>query len=578
MFHQEHERYVYQSDVYRVAFNHDGVMSSLQVKGHEFLRPLQGEVGGAGFFLDGKRISLPSVQANPTGGLIADGVNGIFLNLLPDRIDLDIGQEDAGKTVEYVLYPAADITITPVEKPVFRGRRNEPWQIIGTQATRWTAPDGTSIEVHYDCKALRYNGLPAMVVDDPYKTRICGEFRFSASAWSSGTAAISWQGKPDDHNYPAGTPIDITGTVTWNGATLPTAPVEMVVQFEDMNTLDDVGAWRQRVTFTKKTESFAFSIPWSRPGPWRLHVMAVQGDHAVGLKSGVIVYDLPRYLPPLNRPRDFWRFWEGALAEQRRFPLDAVLMKDDKASTPDYTIYTVYITGYAGRRLQGKYGEPNAPGRYPVTLGAGHPGANVTAPEDPHTCFVVSAMDGMATFRTGLGDRRTSNLFYNYVDALRWVDFVATREKADLQRSIYYAGSRSGPIGLAMLALDPRVQMYIANVPTNNRWDWQVTQPGAGGWGPWATDRKPGQSLDAFCHELSYFNPDNFADRVTQPVLIGCGLLDGLSQITGNLACYSRLASPQKKICLRAWWGHMDANKDWYDTSAAWRKALFAGK
>lgn len=59
--------YSYQSDVYRVAFNGAGVMVSLQVKGREFLRPVQGDVGGAGFFLNGKRLILPSVQPQCRG-------------------------------------------------------------------------------------------------------------------------------------------------------------------------------------------------------------------------------------------------------------------------------------------------------------------------------------------------------------------------------------------------------------------------------------------------------------------------------------------------------------------------------
>lgn len=566
---------LYRSDVYRVAFNRDGVMSSLQVNGHEFLRPVQGESGGAGFFVNGRRVILPSTQPAADGGLIADGNRGIFLHLEPDRLDIDVGQETSNARVEYVFFPADGIRQEPVVNPAMRGRRHEAWQITGTQATRWTAADGTAIELHYDARAAAdYNGAPAMVVNNPYKTRLCGEIRFPASSWGATRAAVTVQGAAEEHNFPAGKPLDFSGTVALSAATA--APVDLILQVEDMNLCTVVHAERQRLTLADgKSATFKASLAWDKPGPWRLHAMAVTGDHAIGLKSGTFVYDLDHYLPPLNRPADFWTFWETELAVQRALPLDAVLLKDDKNSTAAYTIYTVYITGYRGRRLQGSYGEPAAAGRFPVTLGAGHSGANVTAPKDANVCSLMAPMDGMATYRTGLGDRHTSNLFYNYMDALRWVDFVANCEKADLGRSIYYAGSRSGPVGIAVLALDPRVRMYIANVPTNNRWDWQVTLPGAGGWGPWAADRLPGQSREDFTRALSYFNPDNFAERVTQPCLIGFGLLDGLSQVTGNLACYARLASRQKKICFRAWWGHADGTSEWYDTGARWRQELF---
>ena len=570
--------YVYQSDVYRVAFNGTGAMISLQVKGREFLRPVQGDVGGAGFFLNGKRMIMPSVQPQPTGGLIGDGTCGIFLAMAPDRLDLDVGQEVPTGQVEYVFFPAEGITMTPVEQPVFLGHRNEAWQIIGKSATRWAAPDGTFIELQYDTRLQdSYNGVLAMPVVDPYKTRICGEIRFPASAWGDTRATVDWTANVEDHNYRAGQPIVLSGSVIAAQNT-GAMPLDLIVSLADYNTLRVAHTETQHLTCTGAAPApFTATLRWDAPGPWRVSVMAVEGDHAIGVHSGVIVYDLDHYLPPLNRPQDFWQFWEQALATQRSLPLDAVLLKNEAVSTEQTTVYTVYITGYLGRRLQGTYSEPTALGRYPVTIGGSLPGAVPSAP-DPGCCAVSGSLDGMATYRTGLGNRFTSNLFYNYMDMLRWVDFLATREEADLDRSIYYAGSRTGPIGIALLALDPRVKMYIANVPTNNRWDWQVEYPGSGGWGPWATDRPSGQSLAAFQRELSYFNPDNFAERVTQPVLIGFGLLDGLSQVTGNLACYARLASPRKKICFRAWWGHMDANQDWYDTAAQWRKELFAAK
>ena len=571
--------YTYESDVYRVVFDSDGRISSLAVRGREFLRTIKGAVGGAGFFHDGRRMSLPTVQPSPDGGLVADGKQGVFLHMEADRLDIDVGQETPEGRIEFVFFPADGIRMTAVENPSMRGSRNEKWQIVGKQATRWTAPDGTFIELHYDSAPTNsYNGAPAMPVNVPYKTRICGELRFPQSAWGDLRATVEMKASVEDHNFAAGQPIGISADVTLRN-TLPAGKqLAALIQFEDMNTLTVAGEERLPLSFPDgKKATLDRQIDWKRAGPWHVSVTAIDGDRVIGIKRGVVVYDLDHYTPALARPADFWDFWQDALKTQRSLPLDPVLTRDDKASTNEYDIYTVYITGYMGRRLQGSYAEPAAAGLYPVTLGAGHPGSNVTAPAEGRICNLVTYMDGMATYRTGMGSRRTSNLFYNYIDALRWMDFLATRPRADLTRSIYYAGSRSGPVGIAVLALDPRLRMYIANVPTNNRWDWQATYPGAGAWGPWATDRLPGQSIEDFARELSYFNSDNFAERITQPVLIGFGLLDGLSQVTGNLACYARLASTKKKICIRPWWGHADATPEWYDISAKWRKELFEG-
>ena len=586
---QADNTYVYQSDVYRVVFNADGVMVSLQVKGREFLRPVKGEAGGAGIFINGKRVSALAVQ--PLMGfsaLIGDGNRGLFLNTEADRIELDAGQETPNARVEYVFFPADGIVLTPVEKPVMHRGGFQPWQTVAAKATRWTAPDGTSIDLQYDAQLSHdYNGAPAMVVDDPYRARICGEIRFPASSWGALKAVVTMQGAVEDHNFPAGKPIGMSGSVTLNAPT--TEALEVVLQMENLDTGEIVHAERQPLKpGTNNAANYQFEIRWDKAGPWRVNAVVVAGEHAIGRKLGTVVYDLEHYKPPLNRPADFWEFWQKALEAQRALPLDPVLMRDDKASTPEYNVYNVYITGYQGRRLFGCYREPAAPGCYPVTIGSEHGSAvpefgsytvyiteDKSRPKEAASCALVASMDGMATYRTGLGNRHTSNLFYNYIDILRWVDFIATCEKADLARSIYFAGSRSGPVGIAMLALDPRVKMYVANVPTNNRWDWQVTLPGAGGWGPWAHDRLPGQSQEEFTRELSYFNADNFAERVTQPCLINVGLLDELSQVTGNLACCARLVSPRKKICLRAWHGHEGPSQEWKDTYAKWRAELF---
>jgi len=207
--------YAYESDIYRVVFDSNGQMASLAVRGREFLRPIRGDAGGAGFFHDGRRMSLPSVQPSPDGGLVADGKQGVFLHMEPDRLDIDVGQETPEGRIEFVFFPAEGIRMTAAENPAMRGSRTEKWQIVGKQATRWTAPDGTFIELHYDATPTnRYNGASAMPVNVPYKTRICGEVRFPRSAWGELRAAVDMKASVEDHNFAAGQPIGITAGVT----------------------------------------------------------------------------------------------------------------------------------------------------------------------------------------------------------------------------------------------------------------------------------------------------------------------------------------------------------------------------
>jgi hypothetical protein len=97
----------------------------------EFLRPVVADSGGAAFYSDGKRVVQDSIQISADSGLLADGVHGSFLNLHPDRIDLDLGNDNTSGLDEYVFFPAAGIKVTPVEIRFFaaRGQRPGRWSV-----------------------------------------------------------------------------------------------------------------------------------------------------------------------------------------------------------------------------------------------------------------------------------------------------------------------------------------------------------------------------------------------------------------------------------------------------------------
>lgn len=557
-----HGGWIYRNDAYRLEFNADGCLLSLQVSGHDFLRACHGDRGGGSFFADGKRVPVSGMTGIlPEGDfMIGDSVYGLSYRFSPDRMQFNLGQENFQGVQEYVLFPAEGITISTVTDADPDGR----------QTIRLTDGSGNWLEIHHHLRLVDdYHGVPALVIDTPYRVGRTGEMRFAAVG-APATARVEMRCAVADHYFPAGQPIAITGIITPQD--MADGPLMLRLRLLDFNTREVLWEEQQTVEVTDNTPlEQAWRIPWTTPGVYPVQLIACRGQRVFGEQRAVIVYDLEHFTPPLYKPRDFRRFWQRAIGEQRALPLDPVLIKDDDASTTDYTIYTVYVTGHHGRRLRGRYGEPVKPGCYPVVISS----ANAA---DPTICTLGFEMDGMATYRTGLGNRFTSNFFHVYLDALRWVDFLAVCEKVDLNRSLFASGSRGGPIGIAVLALDPRVKLLTCNVPTCNRWDWQVRYPAtAGGWGPKPTDCQPGQSLDAFTHELSYFDASNFADMVTQSVLIGFGLLDGLSQANGNLACFTRLAGP-KKLCLNPWEGHTDANSEWHDTAAAWRKELFGDR
>jgi len=169
------------------------------------------------------------------------------------------------------------------------------------------------------------------------------------------------------------------------------------------------------------------------------------------------------------------------------------------------------------------------------------------------TVMVYGELDDVAKYRKDVGDLTKSNFLHVYLDYLRWLDYAESRGKADWSRCFAPAGSRGGPMVIAAAALDKRIALIWMNVGTCNRWDWQVQY--TCGWGPYLTDRQPGQSEAEFLKVLGYFDPSHFAERVTIPVCASWGLMDGLSQINGQLSMWVNLHGP-KFLELREWGGH----------------------
>ncbi len=546
----------YRTEVYEIEFGRNGRMRSLQAQGWELLRPVQGSAGGAGYYWNDNPVLLPCARTNLDKGWIADGCYGVFLEFTPGRMGFNLGHSQPDGEVQFAFFPAADVVI---ELPAA----------------------GTAVFRHAQGVEAVFKTEAPLCIDDFQETQA---LLLTLSVGAGVTGFFEFDDLPAhelfvtssqaDHDFRAGQPIDLTGEIT-----VPEdAPdqAHIILQLEDMNTRKIVHEERRPLYFTPDTAEFEFLLDWAEPGPWHLSLIAEQDGCAFATKRGAVVYDLPSYVPKVYRPDDFWEFWENALQQQRKEPLQTNMEPRDEDSTDSYRAYDVQITGWNGRVLQGVWAEPAAAGFYPVHIGSKHPGANQEAPFDTLACHLSAPLEGRARFRTGFQNLKTTNLFYCCMDSLRWIDFIATRVKADLTRSVLFAGSRGGPVAIATLALDPRVTMHIANVPTNNSWQWQVAQPGvAGGWGPWLTDKPADLEIEEFVRRLAYFDPINFAKRVKQPCLIGFGLLDQLSQVTGNLAVFTRLQSNRKRICLRPWHGHDGPNAEWERLRDRWLQDHF---
>ncbi len=269
--------------------------------------------------------------------------------------------------------------------------------------------------------------------------------------------------------------------------------------------------------------------------------------------------DPERIESPADAQPDFDEFWTCARAE-----LDAVapryrLHLDRKRSTKKRRIYLVEMRSLGSETIRGYYAEPVAEGKYPAVItfmGYGseawcpdadaapervefvlsHRGQGLNQPENRYGDWVVSGVESPETY------------YYRgaFMDAVRAIDFVASRSKVDTRLIFAEGGSQGGALTLAACALDDRIAAAAPYVPFLNDfpdyleiapWPASALLPAA---------QSLGISREELLETLSYFDIKNLAGRVRCPILMGFGLQDTVCPPHTNFAGFNLLRVPRK--------------------------------
>lgn len=584
VFRNEGGNWEYRTTRYRAVVEaKSGRLQSLVVEGRELLAQGEPLASGGLLYAGGKPFtaSLVPMSAYDTIGAW-DGNFGLWWHFRPDGIKLEYAVNAAeAPTLAFVLDPEV------VGRVQGSGPLNHRWLTSHIFHENWAhGEEGVTVSSKMttliafqglDLKALsEWNGrkAPTVVYALPQGKRTGGEIHIGpAIPESAAKAALAFTG-PRWHLFPATGKLEFQTGLTLDAA--EAMNLEVAVVLSDYNTGKSLAAPTQTVMGQPKAGiTQRWSVPWEQPGVFRGSVRARTAQGTIGVHDFVFLYDLEHWQPALYRPADFWAFWEGRLQAMRAQPLDAKVTPLPEKSNAEVQAFAVEITGCNGRRIKGEYSEPVMAGKFPVILSTPHPGKDLRVGATEPTVMVYGELDDVAKYRKDIGDLMKSNFLHVYLDYVRWLDFAESRGKADWSRCFAPAGSRGGPMVIAAAALDKRITLIWMNVGTCNRWDWQVQY--TSGWGPYLTDRLPGQSEADFLKALGYFDPSHFAERVTIPVCASWGLMDGLSPINGQLSMWVNLRGP-KFLELRETGGH-DSNTPAFSTlSGLVQKALFSGQ
>jgi cephalosporin-C deacetylase len=130
---------------------------------------------------------------------------------------------------------------------------------------------------------------------------------------------------------------------------------------------------------------------------------------------------------------------------------------------------------------------------------------------------------------------------------VRAVDFLCSRKDVSQKHIAVWGGSQGGGLSWMTAALDPRVDLCVADIPWLADWvsyfrltDWLEVNE-------WIAAR-PERSWKSTLETLSYFDTMNVAARIRCPVLMSVGLQDRICPPSTSFATFNRIAGPKEYV------------------------------
>lgn len=276
-----------------------------------------------------------------------------------------------------------------------------------------------------------------------------------------------------------------------------------------------------------------------------------------------------RIIATAQTPPDFLHFWQDAIAQARKLPMDSHMNLIKERSEGSINVYEVSFQNFrGGSRIYGILCVPKKPGHYPALLKV--PGAGVRA----YKGDTALAEKGVITFEIGihgipvtmpnevyynlafgaLNDYYFSNLedrdryYYKrvYVGCVRAVDFLLTLPQTDTSRVAVYGGSQGGALSIVTAALHEKVRYLVALYPALSDLTGYFHHR-AGGWPHMFSPTQNGTfEKPEMLATAAYYDVVNFARLLKVPGWFSWGFNDEVCPPTTSYAAYNNISSPKE--------------------------------
>lgn len=293
-------------------------------------------------------------------------------------------------------------------------------------------------------------------------------------------------------------------------------------------------------------------------------------------------YDPTAIESPTDRQPDFEAFWKSALKELAGVAPEYKLTRDPWRSSANKNVYLVEMkslpdsTGGEPVTIRGFYSEPTAPGKYPALITyQGYDGGTSQIyygnPDDKPGWieFYLSTrgqlLDNRGESKNRYGDWFAWNFgdkdkyYYRaaFMDVVRAIDFITSREKTDTTRVYSQGQSQGGAFTVASAALGggrikgiaPAVT-FLGDYPDYFKivhWPAEVAL---------RCQKQKGMSDEEMYRFLSYFDVKNLAPWVKCPVLASFSLQDPVCPPHTNFASFNLFDTDKKRYIIQSELGH----------------------
>lgn len=397
----------------------------------------------------------------------------------------------------------------------------------------------------------------------------------------------------------------ITATVNnddircWEQGETPVLRVDLVNQEDSAMATDvsvalrtdnytDMATLRQHVSLAAgETKTVTFDLSEQlRPG---FYHAVVEGNYNL-LNDFNIGYDPTHIASTIDAQSDFKAFWEKAKSDLRDVSPEYKLTLIDSLSTGKKNVYLVEmksIDNGDGKpvTIRGYYAEPKAEGTYPAIImengyDSGYDPYIPTTDGDEGWCILTMSNRGQLVnnrapykeensfygdwFQYNFGNKDTYYYRGAYMDVVRAIDFIESRDKVQKQNIFMTGASQGGAYTIAGAALgDGRLNAIAPAI------QFMGDFPNYFKVGAWPANyaeqqrQRLGITEDAMYAFLSYFDTKNLAPYVSCPVTTSIGLQDPVCPPRTNFAPYNHFGSTEKAYIVNPTLQHATPD-NWY--------------